>query len=183
MKFVPRLTKPEAGNPYYNTKSNGGYNPCIVGNPTDKGCNVLANCVGYEVARFNEEINAGKCKYLGSMNAYNMYDWAKRHGLPVGQTPKLGACICFSGGSNGLGHLGNIEELDKKNGNCSTSSSGYKSYTFKVQKNCNKSNNYGMSLKYKLQGFIYNPELEDNDPIEEALCYIEKAESILRSIK
>lgn len=182
MKFIPRLTKPESGNPYYNTKSNGGYNPCIVGSPTDKGCNVLANCVGYEVARFNEEINKGKCIYLGSMNACNLFDYAKRHGLPTGQTPKLGACICFSGGSNNLGHAGNIEEVDN-NGNCSISSSGYKSYIFKLQKNCNKSNNYGMSSKYKLQGFIYNPELEEDNQIEEALEYLEKAESILRSIK
>lgn len=43
-KYIPRLTKPEAGNPYYNTVSNGGYSNAIVGKPTDQGCNVLANC-------------------------------------------------------------------------------------------------------------------------------------------
>ena len=43
-----RTTKPSAGNKFFNTKSNGGYSTCIQGSPTDKECNVLANCVGYE---------------------------------------------------------------------------------------------------------------------------------------
>ena len=54
--FKIRKTKPEAGNKFYNTTSNGGYSRCIKGNPTDAGCNVLANCVGYACGRFNEII-------------------------------------------------------------------------------------------------------------------------------
>ena len=54
--FKPRMTKPESGNPYYNTLAAGGYSGCIKGSPTDKGCNVLANCVGYAAGRFNEII-------------------------------------------------------------------------------------------------------------------------------
>ena len=45
--FQPRTTKPEAGNKYYITRENGGYSDAIKGNPTDKDCDVLANCVGY----------------------------------------------------------------------------------------------------------------------------------------
>lgn len=44
MKFTPRLTRPEAGNKYYITKSKGGYSTAIVGKPTDSKCNVLSNC-------------------------------------------------------------------------------------------------------------------------------------------
>ena len=29
MAYKPRLTKPEKGNPYYNTKANGGYSHAI----------------------------------------------------------------------------------------------------------------------------------------------------------
>lgn len=52
--FVPRLEKPEAGNKYYNTKTNGGYSTAIVGKPTDPGCNVLANCFAGETLIITE---------------------------------------------------------------------------------------------------------------------------------
>ena len=43
-KFEARTAKPEKGNPYYNTKSKGGYSTAIVGSPIDPDCNVLHNC-------------------------------------------------------------------------------------------------------------------------------------------
>ena len=46
MAFTMRTSKPGAGNKFYITTSKGGYSWCINGNPTDPGCNVLANCVG-----------------------------------------------------------------------------------------------------------------------------------------
>ena len=75
--FSPQLVIPAAGNPYYNTKKVGGYNPCIMGNPKNrnKDLNALPNCVGYAVGRFNEiyhEIMGGSgCEYLGNTNAAN----------------------------------------------------------------------------------------------------------------
>ena len=54
LTFTPRLSRPESGNPYYNTRGNGGYSDAIKGKPTDPGCDVLANCVGYACGRFNE---------------------------------------------------------------------------------------------------------------------------------
>ena len=187
MKFTPLLKLPEKGNPYYNTKSAGGYSDCIVGSPTVKGLNVLCNCVGFEVGRFNEISNKGKKVYFGSMNAKSFYPWAVKHGLPTGKTPKLGACICFSGGKDGLGHVASVEELDDK-GNCTLVSSGYKSYEFKVQKNCNASNNYGMSKSYKFESFIYNPDLENStiddikELLEDAKKLIDKAEEKLSEV-
>ena len=41
--FKPRLTRPEKGNKYYNTISNGGYSKAIKGKPTDSQCDVLSN--------------------------------------------------------------------------------------------------------------------------------------------
>ena len=47
-EFKPRLTRPEAGNKYYITKSKGGYSSAIEGNPKHRDAqnNVLPNCVG-----------------------------------------------------------------------------------------------------------------------------------------
>lgn len=59
-----RTSKPSAGNKFYNTTSRGGYSQCIQGSPTDAGCNVLANCVGYACGRFNEIIGSMKYPYL-----------------------------------------------------------------------------------------------------------------------
>ena len=67
--YKPRVTKPESGNPYYNTRSNGGYSTAIVGKPTDSGCNVLANCVGYAFGRFNEIAGNTAMTLLAPRNA------------------------------------------------------------------------------------------------------------------
>ena len=70
-----RTTKPENGNKFYNTVLKGGYSHCIAGYPTDKGCNVLANCVGYACGRFNEIIGTMKYPYL-NCNAENFIERA-----------------------------------------------------------------------------------------------------------
>lgn len=44
--FAIRKTKPEAGNKFYIKRGYGGWSRCVIGKPTDKDCNVLANCVG-----------------------------------------------------------------------------------------------------------------------------------------
>lgn len=52
--FTMRTTKPGAGNKYYIRKASGGYSDAVKGSPVDAQCDVLANCVGYAVGRFNE---------------------------------------------------------------------------------------------------------------------------------
>lgn len=182
MKFTPRLEKPKSGNIYYNTISSGGINNCIKGSPTVKGLDVLCNCVGYEVGRFNEESGETKCVFFGSMDAKSFYPYAKKWNLPTSETPVLGACICFSGGKDGRGHVGNVEEVDENNYNCSISSSGYKSYEWKLTKNCNKDNNYGMSKSYKFLGFVINPNLDTetvSEKIEKAVTKLEDAKILI----
>ena len=137
--FKPQLKIPKKGDKYYNTTDNKGINPCRKGDPTVKKLNVLCNCVGYEVGRFNSETQESKCVFFGSMNAKSFYAYAQKWGLPTGQEPKIGACACWDGGKSKKGHVANVEEVDKKTGNCSLSSSGFEAYKFKLQKKCNKS--------------------------------------------
>ena len=182
MKFIPQLEMPKKGDKYYNTKSNGGINPCIKGSPTVKGLDVLCNCVGYEVGRFNSESGQETCCFFGSMDAKSFYSYAIKWGLPVSDTPVLGACACWSGGKDGRGHVGNVEEVDEQQYNCSISSSGYKSYEWKLTKNCNKDNNYGMSKSYKFLGFVKNPNLDietDKEKIEKAIKKLDDARLLI----
>ena len=159
--FKPRMTKPEAGNPYYNTKANGGYSNAIKGKPTDKDCDVLANCVGYAYGRFNEIGGWGSCKYLWPTNAEKFIQYAD--GLEIGQTPKLGACMVWRKGatllgSDGAGHVAIVEKIVSAT-EVVTSESGYNSKKpFWTQTRKKGSNGrWGAGYGYTFLGFIYNP--------------------------
>lgn len=160
MSFTPRTTKPEAGNPYYNTKSNGGYSTAIVGSPTDAGCNVLHNCVGYAVGRFNEIGQWGCIKYLRPVNAENFIQYAGD--LQVGQEPRVGACMVWRKGptlssNDGAGHVAIVEKVIDAN-TVLTSESGYGAKNaFWTQTRKRGSGNWGESTSYAFLGFIYNP--------------------------
>ena len=163
--FKPRTTKPEKGNPYYNTKANGGYSNAIKGKPTDKDCDVLANCVGYAYGRFNEIGGYGCCKYLWPTNAENFIQYA--NGLEVGMTPKLGACMVWRkgatlSGSDGAGHVAIVEKV-LSNSTVVTSESGYNSSKPFWTQTRNKGNgNWGAGSGYTFLGFIYNPAVSDS---------------------
>ena len=161
--FKPRTTKPEKGNKYYIRKASGGWSPCIQGNPLDKNCNVLANCVGYGVGRFNEESNQGGITYWASMNAENFFANAYKWSLETGQEPRIGAMLCWAKGKpahaeDGAGHIA-IQETKFDGKNMTISSSGYKSYIFKTQKINNSNGRWGMGSAYTFLGFIYNPNI------------------------
>ena len=162
--FKPRMTKPESGNPYYNTIAAGGYSGCIKGNPTDAGCNVLANCVGYAAGRFNEIIGKPEMKYFKvAPNAEDFYDTAIAAGLKVGTTPKLGAIIVWAKGktwtsADGAGHVAVVEEI-KIDGSIITSESGWGCASpFWTSHRYKESGNWGQSTAYRFLGFIYQPE-------------------------
>lgn len=158
--FQPRTTKPEAGNKYYITKARGGYSDAIKGKPTDKDCDVLANCVGYAYGRFNEIGGYGYCKYLRPVNAENFIQYAG--GLEVGQTPRVGACMVWKkgatlGGSDGAGHVAIVEKVISAT-QIVTSESGYMSSPPFWTKTRNKGGgNWGAGTGYTFLGFIYNP--------------------------
>ena len=83
-------------------------------------------------------------------------------GYQRGQTPKLGAVICWYSTRSG-GHVAIVEEI-KANGDIVTSNSAYGGNYF-YMKTLSPSNNYFMGKAYTFQGFIYNPtEFSDNPP-------------------
>lgn len=155
--FKPRLSRPEYGNPFYNTPQNGGYAiGAILGEPTDKGCNVLSNCVGYSAARFNECIGADKWLYL--LYPPNPNQWIERaqsQGLKIGKEPKLGAVLVWGH------HVANVEKINS-DGTIVTSESGWgckKPFWTTVRNNndgCWNGSAFGEFL-----GFIYLPENDE----------------------
>lgn len=167
--FIPRKTKPESGNPYYNRISNGGYSGAIKGNPTDAGCDVLHNCVGYAAGRFNEIIGAGKfCFFQHPPNAEDFMDAAIAAGLKTGTKPKLGAIICWAKGKthtsgDGAGHVAVVEDI-KSDGSIITSESGYNAKNaFWTTHRYRESGNWGESTAYRFLCFIYLPDtVQDN---------------------
>lgn len=165
-----RTTKPGKGNKYYIRKASGGWSPCIKGKPTDSACDVLSNCVGYAVGRFNEISNAGKIKYFTSMNAENFYANAYKWGLKTGQEPKQGAVMVWSKGkpgvsSDGAGHVAIVEKVYSKT-SVLTSESGWKSFAFKNRtRNKGSNGNWGSGRAYHFLGFIYNPDVIDTPKV------------------
>ncbi len=164
MGFTPRLTRPEAGNPYYNTKENGGYSDAIQGKPTDAGCDVLSNCVGYACGRFNEIGGYGRMKYLRPVNAENFI--ANAGSLTVEQTPSLGACMVwrkgatFSGG-DGAGHVAIVEQILSPT-RIVTSESGYNCATpFWIKTRDKGDGNWSAGAGYTFLGFIRNPAVTE----------------------
>lgn len=153
-----RTTKPGAGNKYYIRKASGGYSPCITGKPKDANCNVLANCVGYALGRFNEIGEYGYCKYLASVNAE---DFIKHKGsCEVGQTPKPGACMVWEGLGSLAGHVAIVEKVNSST-QVFTSESGYNSSAFWNSTRNKGKGNWGANSNYKFLGFIYNPAVKD----------------------
>lgn len=157
--FTMRTTKPGAGNKYYIRKASGGYNGAIKGSPTDSECDVLANCVGYAVGRFNEIGGWGSCKYLSPVNAENFIQY--KGDLEVGQEPRLGACAVWQkgatlSGSDGAGHVAIVEKVVSAT-EIITSESGYGSKAFWTQTRKKGDGNWGQGSGYKFLGFIYNP--------------------------
>lgn len=168
MSFTPRLTKPEAGNKYYITKSAGGWSDAVKGSPTDAACNVLSNCVGYAYGRFNEIAGEGSCKYLKPVNAENFIQYAGN--LEIGQDPRLGACMVWQKGptlksKDGAGHVAIVEKVVSDT-EIVTSESGWKAskpFWTKIRKKGN--GNWGAGKGYKFIGFIYNPAVGSQEKV------------------
>lgn len=164
MGFNMRTSKPSAGNKFYNNGNNGGYSWCINGNPTDKGCNVLANCVGYACGRFNEIIGSMKYKTL-CCNAENFIERAKQAGLQVVGYPTLGGIMVWQkgatlSGNDGAGHVAVVERIDSAN-QIYTSESGYGSSAFWNSIRRNDNGRWGLGNGYTFRVCIVNPAIGD----------------------
>lgn len=161
--YKPRLSAPEKANKYYIRKVNGGYNPCIQGKPVTEGTNVLANCVGYAVGRFNEIVGNHQCNYLGSTNAENFINaFAASQKLEVTAQPTLGGCMVWAKGKtgdakDGAGHVAIVECINA-DGSIITSDSGYNSISFYTKKRCGA--NWSQGSNYTYLGCIRNPAVK-----------------------
>ena len=187
--FQIRTSKPSAGNKFYITKSRGGYSSCINGYPTDKDCNVLANCVGYACGRFNEIIGYMKYPYL-NCNAENFIERAiKKYGLEIGQKPKAGAIMVWQKGStlssnDGAGHVAIVEKVIDAN-TVYTSESSYGGSAFWNSTRKNTNGRWGIGSGYTFRGFIYNPSVKEEvtpTPSSSDHEYIVKSGDTLSSI-
>lgn len=161
--FSMRTCKPGAGNKFYNNGNNGGSSWCVNGNPTDKNCNVLANCVGYACGRFNEIIGSFNYKTL-CCNAENFIERAKEAGLKISSVPTLGGIMVWQkgatlSGSDGAGHVAIVERIDNAN-QIYTSESGWGSSTpFWNQIRKNDNGRWGIGSGYTFRGCIVNPAI------------------------
>lgn len=163
MSFKMRTSKP-SNNKFYITKSAGGYSTCVIGSPTDKTANVLANCVGYACGRFNEII--GSMKYPNfNCNAENFIERAKSYGLKISNTPTLGGIMVWQkgstlGGGDGAGHVAIVEKINNSN-SIYTSESGWGGPTFFNATKTNSNGRWGMGVGYKFRGCIINPAVKN----------------------
>lgn len=178
MAFIPRFVTPLDGNPYYNTIANGGYSTCSIGNKKSgiwkSTLDTLPNCVGYASGRYNEIGRYGTFKYAIPGNAEDMYAYAQQMGLPVGQTPKLGAIICWSKGktwnaSDGEGHVAVVERVVSSTEIIVSESGWNSSRLFWTATHKKGDGNWTagtdanwMSGRYTFLGFIYNPAVKNN---------------------
>ena len=148
--FVPRKTRPANDNLYYIKTTKGGYNKCIQ---VQSDGRVLPNCTGYAWGRFMEcQTNVHNCN-LSRMNAELWYPYTA-DGYQRGQTPKLGAVICWHSTRSG-GHVAIVEKINP-DGTILTSNSAWSGSYF-YTKTLSPKNNYYMGSAYTFQGFIYNP--------------------------
>ena len=116
----------------------------------------LPNCTCYAWGRFWEISDPnGDGSNKPTLPTSDAGKWFEKvSGYETGNTPKLGAVICWSANDGGAGHVAIVEEI-KANGDIVVSQSGWGSSYFWTS-TVYKENGYNTS-GYTFQGFIYNP--------------------------
>ena len=162
MAFTPRLNDNglNQSNPLiYYTEGQS-----VNGNPYVTSASNEGNCTWYAWGRFWEcgEPPTRPTNKLGYSNGYyiDAEDWyGLNDGYSRGQTPKLGAVICYADGAySGLGHVAIVEEI-YQDGTILLSESGWNGYRWRLR-TADPNNQYPYSNtqdRYIFQGFIYNP--------------------------
>ena len=137
--FTPRLTQNGMyDNPYWYSD-----------NPFYQSGYGLPNCTCYAWGRWYEITGSAPTLSLG--NGEDWYNYNDGHDR--GQTPRLGAIICFKDGPySGHGHVAVVEEINNGEITFSNSAAGGQYFYLKTG---NSSNNYGYESGYIFQGFIY----------------------------
>lgn len=161
-----------SNNKYYIRQVSGGLNGAVKGQPTQKGADVLDNCVGYANGRFNEIWNDPELKGIVKAfhvqlvcNAENFIESAKKQGLKISSTPIEGGIMVWQkgktlSGGDGAGHVAVVEEV-YADGSIMTSESGWASWAFKLVRRDNSNGRWGQGSAYKFRGCIINPGITD----------------------
>lgn len=144
-KFTQRTEAPDSSNAYY-----------YANNPFYQAGYGLPNCTCYAWGRFYEI--SGQRPKLSTGDAEKWFGHTS-DGYSRGQTPKLGAVICWSKGSpsddsDGAGHVEVVEAINA-DGTIVTTGSAWNSWLFRRKTRTNDGNWEGGA--YTFQGFIYNP--------------------------
>lgn len=175
MAFTPRLdSSGMMNNPYWYSGNPFWLSPTTP--PHDLG---LPNCTCYAWGRAWEsavqcgatnprpEIYNNLVPDLSNASGrawYGQTNWNK------GQTPRLGAIVCYADTGGGAGHVAVVEEIDN-DGNITCSNSAYGGQYFFVT-HSTRANNYEDGYIYVgsglpiFQGFIYNPFVDEPTPPE-----------------
>gem|GEM_PF-3090478 len=137
--FTARTTAPSTNESYFYSS-----------NPFYQAGYGMPNCTAYAYGRAWELL--GKKPDLSLGNAENW--WRYNNGYPQsyasGQTPKLGAVVCWSGGPySGQGHVAIVEKIDGSN--VYVSESAWNGFNFKYGRTVASITNEG----YNFQGYIY----------------------------
>lgn len=155
--YVPRFTVPDTGDINYKNINYGGKNRCIV---RDRATgSVLPNCTGYAWGRCLE-LNGSST--LPATNASTWY--ANSNNYEHGREPKLGAIVCYGGGSyGGAGHVCVIEQINE-DGTVITSESNYSGGSrYFVTRTLDPKKNYFIQSNLYFQGLIYLGTWDDPD--------------------
>lgn len=167
MAYTPRFTQPENGNPFWTGTAYGGYNrqiiPAVYGSLSAWYGSVLANCTGYVHGRWME-LGGRTADNFGISNGNASTYFSYADGYERGQTPRLGAIACYSGGLyGGAGHVAIIEQINA-DGSCVVSQSNYGLSIFEVVTLPAGSYNPWTSSGLVFNGFIYHPSIKPEEP-------------------
>ena len=163
--FTIRTKIPEKGNKFYNTTGAGGYSHCIVGKPTQKGLNVLDNCVGWACGRFNE-VYSELTGYQGmkywqlNCNAEDFIKRGKNIGLKAVSEPVAGGIMVWEGKGSLVGHVAFVE-MKNSGSQVYTSESGYGNFAFANYTRNKGNGNWGLGSSYKYLGCLVNPAIKE----------------------
>ena len=146
MSFIPRTTAPSTTDKNWISTRYGGNNHALVIN-TSTG-SVLPNCCGYVHGRAIE-LGYDEIK-LCTYNADQYYNYT-RDGYKRGQTPKLGAIMCWSCPGK-AGHVAIVEKIHGER-DVTASQSNYGGTRFYTR----RFDPYSWPSGYKFQGYIYCP--------------------------
>lgn len=157
--FVPRLdplTSNDENWLYWVPDECGGYNYCIEINGSGT---VLPNCTGYAWGRFYE-IQGGVPANGNLLSTGHACDWfGHSDDYNRGDTPAEGAVICWSGGSEGFGHVAIVEQVNSDTSITISESNYYAGPEATSESNpiSYKDGTWYYGSSYTFLGFIYNP--------------------------